>query len=532
MILSCFAYLHVWQAVAAVSLFVAAAFIAHSGHTANAGPERVEMDRGGGWQALKTQARHVRLMPHAEKVKERTKEMNDAINHLSSSELVQRAAAACAQEAKCVPTVDELVKRAASACSNDPSCVCDWGRYPKQCFLSEVQRHKQLKRDAKTLVRQINARAATDKVKKTVVSELEHEEESFESVLQAGRKAIGAGDFEAGKTALAKAEYLHEVAARETGDINGPVMERQERSLKHFARKVVEAEAEDHSRREARSLRDEGARGRRRRGESKGISEVEQQIKALSSNVEKLMHKVGTMAQKKEMKRQMAAAGVVAAGSTPKSQVQQLVKEIAVLTGKLDTAHDATGNSDGAGPKSAAMTRFNAEALAHQESDLTEAIARGYRAAFDGKMSIARMALHEARYYHSEIVRLKGEPRAAPCHPCAGLERTMLRVRRNGEGRGEEAHARPREEHDEVPRALRGREQELVQGMGGRDAHYEEDGAVAGAVAEEAHKSTARIESDVDEALSRGESARGGEACAGGGGGGASACGARSAGRA
>jgi hypothetical protein len=67
-------------------------------------------------------------------------------------------AAACAREANCVPTVNELVKRAAAACSKDPSCVCDWGKHPKQCFLSEVQRHKQLKKDSTQIEAELNKR--------------------------------------------------------------------------------------------------------------------------------------------------------------------------------------------------------------------------------------------------------------------------------------------------------------------------------------------------------------------------------------
>ena len=307
--------------------------------------------------------------PHAERVKEQRAEMHSAMSHLSSSSLVQRAATECANEAKCVPTVDELVKRAAAACSTDPSCVCDWGKYPRQCFLSEVQRHKQLEKDAKTLVRQINERAATDKVKKVVVSELEHEEESFQEVLQTGRNAVGSGDYGAAKAALAKAEYLHEVAVRKTGDANGPIMEEQERALKSFAREVVEAEAQQaqHSssarRQSSAQLRRHGTHDAQRRGthftcfngtkvqtltqkalvgREAGLSVIEQQIKSLSSNVEHLMHKVGSMEEKNKMKQQMTEAGVLHASSSssssnPKTEVENLVKEIGMLTGKLGT---------------------------------------------------------------------------------------------------------------------------------------------------------------------------------------------------
>ena len=93
------------------------------------------------------------------------------------------------------------------------------------------------------------------------------------------------------------------------------------------------------------------------------------------------------------------------------------------------------------------------------------------------------MALQEARYYHSEIVRLKGEPRAAVCRPCEQLEKTMVRVKRNSDGT---AH-----------RALKGREEELAEvakgpAQGGGDKV----------------ESTAQIESDFDAALSKGERAR------------------------
>jgi len=481
------------QALAALSLLVAAALLAGSGRAERdgSGSGRVEMSPQT-WEALKARAREGHLMPHAAKAKERRAEMSSAMSHLSSSSLVQRAAADCAQEAKCVPTVNELVKRAAAACSKDPSCVCDWGKYPQKCFLSEVQRHKQLKKDAKALVQQINARAATDKVKQTVVSELEHEEESFEEVLQDGRKALGTGDFEEGKSALAKAEYLHEVASRKTGDSTGPVMERQERLLKSFAREIVEAEAEHSARHRARGRRDDARSGHGRRGRSAGLSVVEQQIKALSGNVEKLMHKVGTMEQKNVMKKQMAEAGVYTGGSNPRAQVKNLVKEIAVLTGKLgDVEHpqgdaaSAAGARKGQRPESPAEARFGAEALAHEESQFTEAIARGERAAFKGKSDEAHMALQEARYYHSEIVRLKGEPRAAPCRPCEELERSMLRVKRNQAAAG-----------------LKGREQQLVQVDGSRPQVMRQQGSKF------ERESTAAIESDFDAALSQGERAR------------------------
>ena len=368
-----FVLTHFAQALAAVSLLVAAAFLAQNGHAdPDGGSERVEMSPQT-WQQLKARAREGHLMPgashapHAERVKEQRAEMHSAMSHLSSSSLVQRAATECANEAKCVPTVDELVKRAAAACSTDPSCVCDWGKYPRQCFLSEVQRHKQLEKDAKTLVRQINERAATDKVKKVVVSELEHEEESFQEVLQTGRNAVGSGDYGAAKSALAKAEYLHEVAVRKTGDANGPIMEEQERALKSFAREVVEAEAQhsQHSSSARRqSSQQHGTRNAQQRrgthftcftgkkvqtltqkalaGREAGLSVIEQQIKSLSSNVEHLMHKVGSMEEKNKMKQQMTEAGVLHASSSssssnPKTEVENLVKEIGMLTGKLGT---------------------------------------------------------------------------------------------------------------------------------------------------------------------------------------------------
>ena len=461
--------------------------VARANHTEHqAESARVEMSPQS-WQALKARAREGHIMPHAEKARERKAEMSSAMSHLSSSSLVQRAASECAGEAQCVPTVDELVKRAAAACSKDPSCVCDWGKYPQQCFLSEVQRHKQLEKDAKALVRQINERAATDNVKKAVVSTLEHEEESFEQVLNAGRKAVGAGAFTEGKSALAKAEYLHELAMRKTGDDKGPVMQRQARSLESFAKEVVEAEAEHRARHEPRDRREAGRRAGR--GRESGMSTVETQIKALSGNVEKLMYKVGTMEQKNLMKKQMTEAGVHAS-SNPKSEVQNLVKEIAVLTGKLgDVEHPdhAARSSPHTRPESAAVARFGAEALAHEESQFAEAIARGERAAFNNKMDNAHMALQEARYYHSEIVRLKGQPRAAPCEPCEALEKSMTRVQRNHNGGASAA----------LKASAQGREQELVQ-VG--------DGAAA--AAGQKFESTASIETNFDAALSRGEQAR------------------------
>ena len=161
------------QVFGALALIGTALLVARSGRS---GPGRTELDQPAG--------------------------IGSAMQHLSSSALVQHAAAACARDVKCVPSVDELVKRAAAACSRDPSCVCDWGKFPKQCFLSEVQRHKQLERSAKALVHQISQRAATDHAKKAALTRLEHEDESFETVLKGGRKAVGAGDFEAGNESM------------------------------------------------------------------------------------------------------------------------------------------------------------------------------------------------------------------------------------------------------------------------------------------------------------------------------------------
>ena len=378
------------QVFGALALIGTALLVARSGRS---GPGRTELDQPAG--------------------------IGSAMQHLSSSALVQHAAAACARDDKCVPSVDELVKRAAAACSRDPSCVCDWGKFPKQCFLSEVQRHKQLERSAKALVHQINQRAATDHAKKAALTRLEHEDESFETVLKGGRKALGAGDFEAGKSALAKAEYLHEVALRDSGDDHGPVLQQQEHSLKTFARELVEAEAEHRARNrhhrsryrgggggEGEGARDREHRHRRggRRGRNAGIVQVETQIKALSSNVQKLMHKVGVM-EHRNRARHAASSSNTAAPVSPKADVRLLVHKIAELTGHLEHAeHSRSRGRAGAREdrgqgdvrrRGGKREGFDMETLAHEESLFAQAIARGNRAAWHGRADTARMALRQ-----------------------------------------------------------------------------------------------------------------------------------------
>ena len=396
------------QVFGALALIGTALLVARSGRS---GPGRTELDQPAG--------------------------IGSAMQHLSSSALVQHAAAACARDVKCVPSVDELVKRAAAACSRDPSCVCDWGKFPKQCFLSEVQRHKQLERSAKALVHQISQRAATDHAKKAALTRLEHEDESFETVLKGGRKAVGAGDFEAGKSALAKAEYLHEVALRDSGDDHGPVLQQQEHSLKTFARELVEAEAEHRARNRHHRSRyrgggggeGEGARDREhrhqhrrggRRGRNAGITQVETQIKALSSNVQKLMHKVGVM-EHRNRAREAASSSNTAAPMSPKADVRLLVHKIAELTGHLEHAEhsSARGRAGAREDRGQGDVRrrggkregFDMETLAHEESLFAQAIARGNRAAWHGRADTARMALRQVwpwRVSHDFLVVMYG----------------------------------------------------------------------------------------------------------------------------
>ena len=138
-------------------------------------------------------------------------EIHKALHHLSSTALVQRAASECADDSKCVPSVNELVKRAASACAKDPACVCDWGRYPKQCFLSEVQRHEQLVRAAKRLEDSIHQDAVATHARHKEVSTLEDDDKKLKETISHGREALAARNFEGAKTALAKAEFLHQL---------------------------------------------------------------------------------------------------------------------------------------------------------------------------------------------------------------------------------------------------------------------------------------------------------------------------------
>lgn len=147
----------------------------------------------------------------ASKSRHQKAEIHKALHHLSSTALVQRAASECANDSKCVPSVNELVKRAASACAKDPACVCDWGRYPKQCFLSEVQRHEQLVRAAKRLEESIHQDAVATHARHKEVSSLEHDDKKLKDTISHGREALAARNFEGAKTALAKAEFLHQI---------------------------------------------------------------------------------------------------------------------------------------------------------------------------------------------------------------------------------------------------------------------------------------------------------------------------------
>ena len=397
-------------------------------------------------------------------------EIHKALHHLSSSALVQRAASECAKDAKCVPSVNELVKRAASACAKDPACVCDWGRYPKQCFLSEVQRHEGLVRAAKKLEASIHQDVVASHERHQELSTLESDDKKLKETLAHGREALAARNFEGAKTALAKAEYLHQLTVclatlatpltfdasrnayrpsgfrsrgiaqvREAGNTKGPVQKRQEEELKRFARDVVQVEAhskgeDDHSAARAEAVQ-------------KGKAKVEKQIAQLTKNMGLLMKTVGNIEKKSSggggsgdahSAHSAHSQGYLA--GNPADEMRMLAKEIGVLTGKVGQLQAMHSRRASAGrgrhegftqPRSSDSQRVSAvraSSLSHQETTFSQAIVDGERAAERGDTVAAKTALSEARYYHSEIVRLRGGSPSESCRPCEALEGKIART--------------------------------------------------------------------------------------------------------
>eukprot|EP00961_Rhodomonas_salina_P134455 1808662-Rhodomonas_salina.1 len=274
----------------AVLLVVALAALAHSGggsvQTTSLVEENLHRDpyllpRAGSFLMRETDTHAKKHEDEAEKRMKQQEEVHKALHHLSSTALVQKAAAECASDSKCVPSVDELVKRAASACAKDAACVCDWGRYPKQCFLSEVQRHEQLMKAARALEQRLHAREEDHIETKTTIQKLEGDDKEFAAVLGSGQRALAGGDVETAKHALAHAEFLHEAMVH-AGGANTPAEERQEEELKRFAKDVVEREA--HMPKREMREEEEGRDGRDHAREQRGESRVEKQLSSLTQN--------------------------------------------------------------------------------------------------------------------------------------------------------------------------------------------------------------------------------------------------------
>eukprot|EP00960_Hanusia_phi_P040255 754334-Hanusia_phi.AAC.4 len=306
------------------------------------------------------------------------------------------AAAECASDPKCIPSVDELVKRAAASCATDASCVCDWGQHPKQCFLSEVQRHHELVRYAKQLEERLKAQSAIEKKKEAIESLVKAGDDGFTAVIHEGRQYVGSKNFEAAKHELAKAEYLHELTVRRTKDTNGPVMTREEEELRRFAREIVEAEAEDRERERRSGERctfllilascDKLYQGMTMPGERRiAAKSPDVSVNCMRRDRARqpqlpTTEQVGTLSQKKEMETIQKRSS-----DSPRSEILALTKDIAVLTGKvgelehskLATHPQAAVQFKGVDP---AIEHTRTSMLVRQESLFAQSIAKGERA--------------------------------------------------------------------------------------------------------------------------------------------------------
>ena len=337
--------------------------------------------------------------------------VRSALHHLSSTSLVQRAAADCAADSKCIPTVDELVNRAAAACASDPGCVCDWAKYPKKCFLSEVARHKQLTHDAKELVSALRAR---EEAKALQIEKIKAHNSKFESLLEQGHEDLQELKFGSAKNDLIQAEVQHRLSERYSdGHLDLHIPLDQTKELEAFAREIVRKEREH-------------------KAEKNQVSApVQNALSSLSSQIQLLMKKVANRGGRGRDRNQEDH-------DTPDStaaQIRELTEAVAKLTGKVnDLQHgirlrlkrgrtqqlsdDETFSSSSGHEGPVEHDRYIAEQ--HQRIALANALRRGRSAIDRGDPAKAKTALLEVEYYRRALSRLQG--RTEPCPACDSLK--------------------------------------------------------------------------------------------------------------
>jgi hypothetical protein len=338
--------------------------------------------------------------------------VQSALHHLSSTSLVQRAAADCAADSKCIPTVDELVNRAAAACASDPACVCDWAKYPKKCFLSEVSRHKQLTHDAKELVAALRTR---EQAKALKLEKLKSHNSKFQSLLSKGRHDLAASSFGKAKKDLVQAEVQHRLTERFSNgrlDLHVPIDQTKE--LEVFAKAIVQKE-------------------RSQRPKSTEVSStVQNELGSLSNQIHSLMKKVAE--GRVQHRDGVAHTRQESPADSTAAEIRALTEDVAKLTGKVsDLQHGirlrpkrgrteqlSDQTSDQSSPERGAVDRDRTVAINHQRTALAEALKRGRRAVERGEPAKAKTALMEVQYYRSALSRLEG--RRDPCPACDSLQ--------------------------------------------------------------------------------------------------------------
>jgi hypothetical protein len=333
---------------------------------------------------------------------------SSALNHLSSSSLVQKAAAECAADSKCIPTVDELVNRAASACASDPGCVCDWAKYPKKCFLSEVSRHKQLTQDAKELVAALKAR---EQAKALEIRKIKSHNSQFESLLAKGHQALEDSKFGSAKNDLIQAEVQHRLSERYSkGRLDLHIPLEQTKELESFAREIVQKEREHQ--------------------QVKSSRPVEKQLGALSNQIQLLMRKVADRGGRGRDERRTEDRG----SDSTAEQIRALTEDVAALTGKVSelqhgirlrlnrgrTQQLSEDTVSSGSEKQSAVEHDRSIAAAHQRTALAHALRRGRQAIDMGDPAKAKTALMEVEYYRRALSRLEG--RTEPCPACDSLK--------------------------------------------------------------------------------------------------------------
>jgi hypothetical protein len=364
---------------------------------------------------------------------------------------MQRAAADCASDPHCVPSVDELVQRAASACAKDPACVCDWGRYPRKCFLSEVQRHKQLVKDAKALEAVLREREEVKSEKLQLEKRLDDDEENFTREVDQGEKAVRHRQLSEAKHDLTQAEYFHQLSER----LSGTTETHQLRDMRALAKDIVEMERHGRESR-VHERKASHAENRHSRGRDGHARASKSELDSLKKDVSMLVQEVGSLAHKKSAEHPKPAEREPD-GSRTRSQIRSLAHDVALLTGKLSelehnkewersrprsverksapkelaiartqdlaeipasVAHQSTETAD---VREKRVAQERAKVLSHQEITLAHTVADGKAAAARGDLDEARNALAEAKYYHAAIAKLRELPADAPCSQCREL---------------------------------------------------------------------------------------------------------------